>query len=85
MDNDDNPMHRPMDLAPRCAACSKRTGMRCQAPAVRGHRVCRMHGARGGAPTGKRNGNWRHGAYTNELTEAQRLFRAWARIAKEIG
>ena len=29
-------------------------------PAVRGCRVCRMHGARGGAPTGKRNGNYRH-------------------------
>ena len=26
--------------------------------------VCRMHGARGGAPEGERNGNYRHGAGT---------------------
>jgi hypothetical protein len=26
--------------------------------------VCRMHGARGGAPVGERNGNYRHGAGT---------------------
>jgi hypothetical protein len=25
-----------------------------------------MHGARGGAPKGKRNGNYRHGQATNE-------------------
>ena len=47
--------------APRCTAKSKRTGKRCRAPAVRGCRVCRMHGARGGAPTGEQNGNYRHG------------------------
>jgi hypothetical protein len=42
--------------APRCRAKSKRTGKPCRAPAVRGSRVCRMHGAGGGAPTGKRMG-----------------------------
>jgi len=26
-----------------------------------------MHGARGGAPEGKRNGNYRHGARTKEM------------------
>ena len=55
-----NPMQSAHD-APRCKANSKRTGKRCRAPAVRGCRVCRMHGASGGAPTGKRNGNYRHG------------------------
>ena len=40
-----NPMHR-CNAAPRCTAKSKRTGKRCCAPAVRGYRVCRMHGAR---------------------------------------
>ena len=35
--------------APRRKAKSK-PGQRCKAPAVRGFRVCRMHGARGGAP-----------------------------------
>jgi hypothetical protein len=47
-----NPMQSAQD-APRCKAKSKRTGKRCRAPAVRGCRVCRMHGARVGAPTGK--------------------------------
>jgi hypothetical protein len=43
------------DNAPRCTATSKRTGQRCNAPAVRGWNVCRFHGARGGAPKGKAN------------------------------
>ena len=56
-----------MNLAPRCTATSKRSGMPCKAPAVRGWSVCRFHGARGGAPTGKKHGNYRHGACTNEV------------------
>ena len=52
--------------APRCKAKSKRSGQPCRAPAVRGWTVCRMHGARGGAPEGKRNGNYRHGARSKE-------------------
>ncbi|WP_146591224.1 hypothetical protein [Puniceibacterium confluentis] len=46
-------------------------------PAVRGWHVCRMHGARGGAPTGAANGAWRHGERTGEseqiLRELKRL------------
>jgi hypothetical protein len=52
----------PMQLAPRCGAKSKRSGLKCQSPAVKGKRVCRMHGAKAGAPAGIANGNWRHGA-----------------------
>jgi hypothetical protein len=37
-----NPMHHA-NAAPRCGAKSKRSGFSCQAPAVRGKRVCRMH------------------------------------------
>ena len=68
----------PMDKAheaPRCTARSKRSGQRCRAPAVRGWRVCRMHGARGGAPEGERNGNYRHGARTKEAIELTKLIR----------
>jgi hypothetical protein len=43
-----NPL-RLAQQAPRCTARSKRTGLPCRAPAVRGHCVCRMHGA-GGEP-----------------------------------
>jgi hypothetical protein len=36
-----NPMHKAQ-AAPRCTARSKRTGLPCRAPAVRGCAVCRM-------------------------------------------
>jgi hypothetical protein len=53
-----------MNRAPRCRATSKRTGKPCRAPAVKGWKVCRFHGARGGGPSGSRNGNYRHGQET---------------------
>ena len=67
-----NPMQSAHD-APRCKAKSKRTGKPRGAPAVGGYRVCRMHGARGGAPTGVHNGNYRHGTRTKEAIQAVRL------------
>src|ERR1019366_9950827 len=51
----------PFQTSPRCSATSKRTKQPCMAPAVNGWTVCRFHGAGGGAPNGKRNGNYRHG------------------------
>ena len=45
-----------------------------RAPAVRG--LCRMHGARGGAPEGKRDGNYRHGARTKEIIEVWKLIKS---------
>ena len=71
----DNPMQRAHE-APRCQAKSKRSGKPCRAPAVRGFRVCRMHGASGGAPEGKRNGNYRHGARSKEIAELMRLIKS---------
>ena len=73
-------MHR----ATRCRARSKRTGKPCRSPAVRGWAVCRMHGARGGAPKGKRNGNYRTGEYSAEVLETKRIIRALTRKAKEL-
>ena len=69
-----NPMQKA-HAAPRCTAKSKRTGKPCRSPAVRGFRVCRMHGARGGAPEGKRNGNYRHGARSKETIALWRLIK----------
>ena len=57
--------------APRCTATAKSTRCRCNAPAVKGWNVCRMHGARGGAPSGPANGQWRHGDRT-KASEAMR-------------
>src|SRR5215207_1047530 len=62
-----------MHQALRCKARSKRTGKRCRSPAVRGWAVCRMHGARGGAPKGEANGNYKTGEHTAELREARGL------------
>jgi hypothetical protein len=60
------PSNYPMHNSLRCRARSKRSGLPCKAPAVRGWKVCRMHGARGGAPTGVLNGNYKHGERTKE-------------------
>jgi hypothetical protein len=55
-----------LNSSPRCRAKSKRSGQTCKAPAVNGYRVCRMHGAGGGAPKGIRNGKYKHGCFTGE-------------------
>ena len=77
-----NPMQSAHD-APRCKAKSKRTGKPCRAPAVCGFRVCRMHGAGGGAPTGVRNGNYRDGSRTQEATQAVRVVNLLSRLARK--
>jgi len=59
----------------RCSAISKRTRKPCQGPAVTGWTVCRFHGARGGAPKGKRNGMYRHGLYTQAAVVERRTVR----------
>jgi hypothetical protein len=43
-----------------------------------------MHGARGGAPEGKRNGNFRHGGRTKEATNASRYINELARLLRDI-
>jgi hypothetical protein len=42
-----------------------------------------MHGAGGGAPEGKRNGNYRHGARTKETIKAVRYVNALARLVRK--
>ena len=68
--------------APRCQARTKR-GASCRSKAVRGKRVCRMHGGTNkGAPRGEGNGAYRHGGETKEAVAlraaARRLLRALA-------
>jgi hypothetical protein len=74
------------DLPPRTVVRdehAKRTGKCCRAPAVRGYSVCRMHGARGGAPTGKPNGNYRHGMRKKEAIQAVRYVNLLSRLAQK--
>ena len=86
MESDGNPMHPTFRLnsTPRCTAKAKRTGTRCNAPAVKGCAVCRMHGASGGAPQGPRNGMWRHGGRSNEVADMRRMGAELAREAREV-
>jgi hypothetical protein len=85
-----DPMNRryAFQKARRCHATSKRTKKRCGAPALKGWEVCRFHGARGGGPTGKRNGAYRSGAYTKEVRAARRqladLIRETRRLSQQI-
>jgi hypothetical protein len=72
-----------MRLAPRCSAQAKRTGCRCRAPAVKGWNVCRVHGARGGAPEGKANGNYRHGGRTKRTMASRAAVAALARLCRQ--
>jgi uncharacterized protein YjcR len=73
-------MHWPMHQALRCHARSKRSGLQCRAPAVRGSsRSCRMHGALGGAPKGNRNA-LKHGGFTAETLALKREIQALARL-----
>jgi uncharacterized protein YjcR len=72
----------PMHQALRCHAKSKRSGLQCQAPVVRGSSVCRMHGAGGGAPKGNTNA-LKHGGFTAETLALKRESTALARIARE--
>lgn len=70
--------------SPRCHARSKRTGQQCQAPAVTGWKVCRYHGAGGGAPKGERNGNFKTGNYTLEARAERCATAALLKQAKEL-
>ena len=79
MKNDANPM-RKAHAAPRCTARSKRSGLTCRAPAVRGWSVCRMHGARGGHGPGKANPAYKHGIRSREWVEMRKEICELARI-----
>jgi hypothetical protein len=75
-----------LQMAKRCGA-KTRIGRPCQSPAVKGRKRCRMHGgAHGsGAPSGERNGNYRHGFYTAEAIAERKAVRDWLRAIRGEG
>ena len=83
MKSDDNPMCKA-HAAPRCTATSKRTGVRCKGPAVRGWSVCRFHGAGGGHSPGKDHPSWQHGMRAREWTEMRKEINDLVREARKI-
>ena len=78
---ENNPMPLPMHQALRCHARSKRSGLQCQAPAVRGHSLPDAWGRRR-APEGNRNA-LKHGASSAETLALKREIQALARMARE--
>ena len=68
--------------AHQCAARTK-SGKPCRSPATKKGR-CRLHGgARGsGGPTGKRNGQYRHGERTKAAIAEQQKFSALLRMLR---
>lgn len=83
MKADADPLHAA-NAAPRCTAKSKRTGQPCRSPAVRGWRVCRMHGAGGGARPGPANPAWKHGCRSGEAVALRKLANAMRREASKL-
>jgi hypothetical protein len=75
---DANPMQSAHNAA-RCKATAKSTGIRCGAPAVRGWAVCRMHGARGGAPPNDQHPNFKTGLRSKRYTKLRKLAMALAK------
>jgi hypothetical protein len=79
----DNPMQGalPMHISPRCGA-KTRSGEPCRSPAMPNGR-CRMHGGVSpGAPTGARNGNYKHGRFTQAAIRERRTIAMLARLLR---
>jgi hypothetical protein len=55
----------PFAALPRCGAKTRR-GTLCRRVGSSRNGRCHLHGARAGAPSGERNGNWRHGNETKK-------------------
>jgi hypothetical protein len=73
----DNPM-RPAETGsvtqPNQCGAKTRSGAPCKSAPVTGRRRCRMHGGAdgSGAPKGPKNGNYKHGRYTEEVQATSR-------------
>jgi glucans biosynthesis protein len=70
--------------ARRCLARTRR-GTPCQAKATSKGR-CRLHGGAlgSGAPSGSRNGNYRHGRFTQAAIAERRLIRQLLRDSRDL-
>jgi len=80
----------PCDIKslPRCQAKAKSTGKRCGNVAVKGKRVCRLHGGLSTGPRTKegllrsRKASWKHGLYSAELINLRKFINQVARESR---
>jgi hypothetical protein len=87
--NDGQPMHPGetghVSQAAPCGA-KTRSGAPCKSAPVTGRRRCRMHGGAdgSGAPRGNKNGNYKHGRYTEEVAATRRWLRDAAHMIRKL-
>ena len=78
---------QPADVS-QVSLCGAKTrsGGPCKSAPVTGRRRCRMHGGAygSGAPSGSRNGNFRHGRYTAEVAATRRWLRETTRMLRDM-
>lgn len=85
----DNPMRlAETGSVSRSCLCGARTrsGEPCKSAPVTGRRRCRMHGgaAGSGAPSGSKNGNYKHGRYTEEVAATRQWLREAIDTLREL-
>lgn len=84
--------NRPCDLRllPRCRAKAKSTGSGCGNPAMKGKRVCWIHGGRSKGPRTReglsrsKSANLRHGHYRKEKLERRKYFNSMVRECRKL-
>ena len=76
---------------PRCQAKSKRSQQQCRSPAIRGKRVCRIHGGRSTGPRTQQGRNLcgtaktRHGRETRAIRAKRQQALAELRVIERMG
>jgi hypothetical protein len=77
--------HRNGPQASKCGART-RSGVPCKSAPVAGRRRCRMHGGAdgSGAPPGPKNGNYKHGRYTEDVAATRRWLREATHMLREL-
>src|SRR4030095_5965659 len=73
----------PFDSMSRCGA-KRRNGLPCKRIGNKRNGRCRLHGGNAGAPSGERNGRFRHGGQTKEAQKQRRAIRRLIREAASV-
>ena len=78
-----------LNALPKCNATAKTTGKQCQQPAMKNGK-CRFHGGKSTGPRTpeglrkSQRANWKHGRYSAEAKQDQRMIRRLVRESREM-